>query len=159
MSRAQLFVIIAGITLALFILEMVRRRRLREEYSWFWILAAIAYFLVAIWPELAEWVAKLIGSTSTVSAFSFLGFLFLFLICVQLSVQLSRLMEQNKNLAQQIAVLDGEVRRLERELDLQKTADPQEEEQTDAERVDGRSRRLVPRTDQHQPAGESLAGV
>jgi hypothetical protein len=156
-SRAYLFVIIAGIGLAIFILEMVRRRRLREEYSWLWIVTAIAYLLLAIWPGLAGWVARLIGSTSTVSAFTFLGFLFLFLICVQFSVQISQLTEQNKNLAQQIAVLDGEIRRLEREMDVQKRAGLEEEEQTDAERFDGRSRGLVPGTDQHQPASESLA--
>lgn len=159
MSRAYVFVTIAGIGLAIFILEMVRRRRLREEYSWLWILTAIGYFLLAIWPGLPEWVANLIGTKSTVSAFTFLGFLFLFLICVQFSVQISRLTEQNKNLAQQIAVLDGEMRRLARELDLQKAVALEEQEQTDAERVDGRSRRLVPGTDQHQPASESLAGV
>ena len=133
MSRAQLIVIVAGVALAVFILEMVRRRRLREEYSWLWILAAIGYFLVAIWPELAEWVAKLIGSTNTVSAFTFVGFIFLFLLCVQFSVQISRLAEQNKNLAQQIAVLDGELRRLEQERDEQEIVDPTEEGQENAE--------------------------
>jgi hypothetical protein len=158
MSRAQVVIVVAGIALAVFILELVRRRRLREEYSWLWILVAIGYFLLAIWPGLAERVATLLGSTSAVSAFTFLGFLFLFLICVQFSVQISRLTEQNKNLTQQIAVLDGEVRRLEQEGDGQESADPQEW-QIDAECVDDRSRRLVPRTDQHQPARESLAGV
>jgi hypothetical protein len=152
MSRAQFVVIGAGVALALFILEMVRRRRLREEYSWLWILAAVGYFLLAIWPQLAQWIAGFIGSTNPVSAFTFLGFFFLFVLCIQFSVQISRLTEQNKNLAQQIAVLDGEVRRLERERDIQESEDLQGE-LADAERLDDRSRRLVPRANQHQPAG------
>jgi hypothetical protein len=112
MSRTQLFAIICGIVLLILVLEMARRRRLREEYSWLWLLTAIGYLLVAVWPGLAEWVSRLIGATRPASAFTFLGLLFLFLISVQFSVQISRLTEHNKDLAQHIAILDSELRRL-----------------------------------------------
>jgi hypothetical protein len=112
MSRTQLFAIICGVVLLILVLEMVRRRRLREEYSWLWLLTAIGYLLVAVWPGLAEWVSRLIGAARPASAFTFLGLLFLFLIAVQFSVQISRLTEHNKDLAQHIAILDSEIRRL-----------------------------------------------
>lgn len=112
MSRTQVFAVICGIVLVLLVLELVRRRRLREEYSWIWLLTAIGYLVVALLPVLAEGVAKAIGATRAASAFTFLGLLFLFLIAIQFSVQISRLTEHNKNLAQQIAILDSELRRL-----------------------------------------------
>ena len=111
-SRAQIFAIASGIGLLLFVLELVRRRRLREEYSWIWLLTAGGYFLVAVWPSLAAWVADLLGSTRPAAAFTFLGLLFLFLISIQFSVQISRLTERNKDLAQQIAILDCGLREL-----------------------------------------------
>jgi hypothetical protein len=111
MSRTQLVAIFSGILLVL-VLEMVRRRRLREEYSWLWLLTAIGYLLVAMWPGLADWVSRSIGAARPASAFAFLGLLFLFLIAVQFSVQISRLTEHNKDLAQQVAILDSEVRSL-----------------------------------------------
>lgn len=109
MSRVQFFVIASGIGLLVFVLELVRRRRLREEHSWLWLLTAIGYFLVAVWPGLAVWLAGLFGSTNPTSVFTFLGLLFLFLTCIQFSVQISRLTEQNKNLVQHVAILDSEL--------------------------------------------------
>jgi hypothetical protein len=125
MSRTQLFVIICGIALSVFILEMVRRRRLREEYSWLWILAAIGYFLVAAFPGLAARVAGFIGSNDPVSTFTFIGLFFLFVICIQFSVQISRLTEQSKNLTQQVAILDSELRVLTAANDSEHTAEQQ----------------------------------
>lgn len=108
MSRTQLFVIVSGIALLVLVLELVRRRRLREEYSWLWLLTAVGYLLMAVCPELASRVGTIIGSDRLVSVFTFLGFFFLFVIAIQFSVQVSRLTEQNKNLAQQLAILDCE---------------------------------------------------
>lgn len=112
MPRANLFVIGSAIALSFLILELVRRRRLREEYSWLWILAAILYTLSASWPDFGLWLARIVGSSNPVSAFAFLALSFLLLICVQFSVQISRLTEQNKNLMQQLAILDGEFKAL-----------------------------------------------
>ncbi len=111
MSRTEIFAAISAVLLLVLVLEMVRRRRLREEYSWLWLLTAVGYLVIALFPELARQVALLIGSVRPVSAFSFLGLLFLFAICIQFSVQISRLTEQNKDLAQHVAILDGELRK------------------------------------------------
>ena len=67
---------------------------------------------MATWPALAVCVAHFVGSANPISAFSFLGLLFLVLISLQFSVQISRLTTRNKDLAQQIAILDSELRRL-----------------------------------------------
>jgi hypothetical protein len=109
MRRTYIFGIFTGVLLLVFVLELVRRRRLREEYSWLWLLAASAYFLVAVWPSLGAWVARFVGSARPASVFTFLGLLFLFLICIQFSVHISRLSEQNKDLAQQLAILESEL--------------------------------------------------
>ncbi|NLF13588.1 MAG: DUF2304 domain-containing protein [Anaerolineaceae bacterium] len=150
--------IASAIALSLVILELVRRRRLREEYSWLWILAAIVYTLAASWPGFGLWLARFLGSSNPVSAFAFLGLGFLLLICVQFSVQISRLTEQNKNLMQQLAILDGEFKALAAQQDDEQT-EPEKEEETHAQRSDHRPGRLVPGVDEHEPAGETLARV
>ena len=111
-SRTQLLAIISAVGLLIIVLELVRRRRLREEYSWIWLLTAIGYLAIAIVPGLIEWVAGAIGSVRPTSVFAFFGLFFLFLVSIQFSVQISRLAEQNKDLAQQVAILDSELRRL-----------------------------------------------
>ena len=72
--------------------------------------------MVALVPGLIEWVSGAIGSVRPTSVFAFLGLLFLFLLSIQFSVQISRLTEQNKDLAQQIAILDSELRWLSQPL-------------------------------------------
>ena len=101
-----------AIILLLFILDLVRRRRLREEYSWLWLLAGIFFLLTAAWPGFSRLVAKIIGSDRATEAFTFLGFLFLVLILIQYSVRLSKITTRLKDLAQQIAILDRELMHL-----------------------------------------------
>ena len=113
MSRTQTLAIISAVALLIIVLELVRRRRLREEYSWIWLLTAIGYLAIAMVPGLIEWVAGALGSVRPTSVFAFLGLFFLFLVSIQFSVQISRLAEQNKDLAQQLAILDSELRRMD----------------------------------------------
>jgi len=124
MSRTQIIVVVSALILLLYVLEQVRRRHLREEHSWLWLLAAVGYCLLSVWPRLSTWLAALMGSANAVSAFAFLGFFFLVLISVQYAIHLSRLTTRSKDLAQQVAILDSEVQALRQSLAA--TVDPQE---------------------------------
>jgi hypothetical protein len=108
MSRTNIIALISAIALLIIVLELVRQRRLREEYSWFWLVAAVSYLLVALWPNLSRWLAGFIGTNNTPLALNYLGLQFLILILIQYSVRLSKLTTQVKDLAQQIAILDSE---------------------------------------------------
>jgi hypothetical protein len=112
MSRIQLFGIVSGLLLLVFVLELVRRRRLREEYAWLWLITALGQLTLSVFPKLQLWVANLLGSDRPISTFILFGFLYLVLICIQFSMRLSRLTDRNKHLAQQVAILDSELREL-----------------------------------------------
>jgi hypothetical protein len=96
------------------ILELVRKRRLREEYSWLWLLTAVALLLAVLWYDLLFILSRTIGAVSTVSTVFFMGMLFLMLLCLQFSVRLSRMTEQIKTLGQKIALLEAEKARDDR---------------------------------------------
>ena len=162
MSRAQLFVIISAVALLLVVLEMVRRRRLREEYSWLWLLTAVGYLAVAVFSDLSMMVANLLGSVNPVSAFTFLGFLFLFLISIQFSIQISRLASQNKDLVQHVAILDAEIKKLMKTQESGESTYPEEDVQgnrvgSDVEQREGveQSGPVHPRRDVVDRLGES----
>lgn len=122
MSRVHVFVFASAVALLVSVLNFVRRRRLREEYSWFWLLASISYLLLTVSPALYRWVARLIGATNAALAFTFLGLYFLTLISIQFSIQLSKLMTRSKDLAQEVAILDGEVRKLQQMVGIAHTS-------------------------------------
>lgn len=108
MTRTQIIALISAIALFIIVLELVRQRRLREEYSWLWLVVAVSYLLVALWPYPSRLVARFIGTTNIPLALNYLGLQFLILILIQYSIRLSKLTNQIKDLAQQIAILDSE---------------------------------------------------
>jgi hypothetical protein len=116
MSRASIIVLLSAVILLLFVLELVRSRRLREEYAWLWLLSAGVYLLVTVRSNLGSWLNNLFGAQDGSSVFVFMGLYFLILISIQYSIRLSRLTTQNKDLAQQLAILDSEIRRLSAEI-------------------------------------------
>jgi hypothetical protein len=96
------------VTLAL-VLELVRRRKLREEYSWLWLLTAGAMLLLVVWYRLLILVTRLVGAVTPLNTLLVFAVLFLFAIAVHYSMIISRLAAQVKNLAQELALLSAQL--------------------------------------------------
>lgn len=94
-----------SVVLVILIVELVRRRKLREEYSWLWLSLSLAIFVLALWPGFLDFVTNLIGAVLSTSTLFFFALVFLMLITIQFSVEISSLRTQVKNLAQQLAIL------------------------------------------------------
>ena len=105
MEMKPRFVALAvSVILVALIVELVRRRKLREEYSWLWLSLSLAMFVLALWPGFLRFVTGLIGAVLSTSTLFFFALLFLMLINIQFSVEISSLRTQVKNLGQQIAI-------------------------------------------------------
>jgi hypothetical protein len=91
--------------LFLFVVELVRRRRLREEYSWLWLLASTAILTVVLWPGGLRAVTWITGSRTPTTTVFLLGILFLMVVCIHLCTKLTRQHNQIKQIAQQVALL------------------------------------------------------
>ncbi len=105
-SRQKILAACFGFGLLITIIELVRRRKLKVEYSWLWILAGIAIVLVGLDYELLLWITKFIGAGWTSSTLFFFGIFFVLALSLQFSVKVSKLETQVKNLAQQLALLE-----------------------------------------------------
>ncbi|HEY2996153.1 MAG TPA: DUF2304 domain-containing protein [Methylomirabilota bacterium] len=101
------FALITSLLTFLFILELVRRRRLREEYSWLWLLTAGVMIVLVVWFRLLMIVTRLIGAVTPLNTLLLFAVLFLLAIAVHYSVIVSRLTTQVKNLAQELALLSA----------------------------------------------------
>ena len=111
--RQKIFAIIISLTLLIFIIELVRRKKLREEYSWLWLLTGAMILILALWYDLLQGITHLIGAGLPTSTLFFLGLVFLILIAIQFSVKVSELNNQVKNLAQENGLLKNRVEELE----------------------------------------------
>lgn len=87
------------------ILDLVRRRRLREEYSWLWLLTSLSLFVLVIKYSWLLAITKFIGAVLPTSTLFIGALIFLMLLSVQFSVRISRLSDQVKNLVQENALL------------------------------------------------------
>ena len=93
----------------LFVVELVRRRKLREEYSWLWLLTGGIIILLVVWYDLLLFITHLIGAIAPTTTLFIFGLLFLMLISLHYSMQISKLSHQVKEMAQQLALLKGRV--------------------------------------------------
>jgi hypothetical protein len=116
LDRQRWVAIGLAIGVALLVLELVRRRKLREEYSWVWITTAAAISLLAWRQDLLLTLSRWIGSSTTVSTLFFGALVFLLALALQFSVRLSRLTLRHKTVAQRLGLLETEVRALQERL-------------------------------------------
>lgn len=106
------YVAIAGSgVLFAFIVELVRRKKLKEEYSLLWLFFGLAFLIFSLWLNGMGMLAQLIGIAYAPAAFLLILVLGLFLILIQFSIIISQLSEDRKNLAQEIALLKLEIER------------------------------------------------
>lgn len=113
-AGVNLFAIIGSIILILVILELVRRKYLRERYSLIWIATGCLFLLLSIRLDILNKMSDLLGFSIPSNALFFFGILFLILIALGLSVITSRLTEKNKVLTQEVVLLKKRVEDLEK---------------------------------------------
>ncbi|MEA1963816.1 MAG: DUF2304 domain-containing protein [Candidatus Aerophobetes bacterium] len=107
--RQKIMAISLSVGLLIIIFELVRRKKLREEYSWLWMLTGVIILILAVWYDLLLFIAHLVGAALPASVLFFLGIFFLVLINLYFSVKVSTLTTQVKKLTQEIAILNRRV--------------------------------------------------
>jgi len=107
--RLNLVTALAGLLVLGVILELLRRRRLREKYAMLWLAVGVIVLPLGFFPRLLDGAAEMLGVASGVSLVLFLGFLFLLLVCVHLSWEVSQLEEETRTLAEELALLRAEI--------------------------------------------------
>jgi hypothetical protein len=110
-SRTQIIVAVGAVGLALYVLDLVRRRRLSEEYSLLWVVCTIAIAVLGFSTPVLMWITRLLGMYGAAStAYSF-GLMFAVVMLLYLSVKLSRIAVENQTLARELALLRFELER------------------------------------------------
>jgi hypothetical protein len=115
-TNLRIVAIAGSLVLLIFIVELVRRRRLKEEYSVLWVATALALLLLAVWGGLLRNLAHFIGADSQASTLYFFGLLFVVFLLLHFSVRVSNLERRVIVLLQEIALLserDGRASRAE----------------------------------------------
>ncbi|HEV3321661.1 MAG TPA: DUF2304 domain-containing protein [Solirubrobacteraceae bacterium] len=108
--RIRLITILAAVAILILIIELVRRRKLKEEYSLLWVLTAALLVVLSIWYGLLVKVTHLIGGTVPSSTLFFFGLVFVVSLLLHFSVRISLLERRITALVQEIGLLTLESR-------------------------------------------------
>lgn len=105
--RTRLVALVLGLALLLFIVELVRRRKLKEEYSVLWVSTSLVMLVVAVWFTPLVWLTDLLGGVAPTSTLFFLGFVFVFFVLLHFSLRVSALERRLTSLVQEIALMNA----------------------------------------------------
>ena len=122
--RLNLVAIVGSALLLLVILELIRRRYLRERYALIWIILGTLFLIISIRMDILYGLAQVLGFSVPSNALFFFGILFLLLISLGLSVITSRLAEKNRVLTQEVVLLKKRFNDLEKNLTPSKETQP-----------------------------------
>jgi hypothetical protein len=114
-TRVQIVAIVGALVLLSVVLEMVRRRRLLERYALLWLFSAVVILGLAVWRGALEQVAHAVGIYSPPNALFFVAMAFILVLLLHFSAAVSRLADQSKVLAQRQAILEEQLRDLQRQ--------------------------------------------
>ena len=91
------------------VLELVRSKRLKEQYSLLWLFVSAIMMVLTLWRGLVERLAERLGVYYAPSLLFIVGILFSFALILHYAIIISRLHTQNVRLAQELGVLNKRV--------------------------------------------------
>jgi hypothetical protein len=106
-ATQRAFAMLATLAIFLVVLELVRRRKLREEYSLLWIATSVVMLILSTWYGLIEWITRAIGAITVTTTLFIFALLFLLAISVHFTTVISRLTVQVRRLTQEVAILQA----------------------------------------------------
>ncbi len=110
--RIQIVSILGSVFLIVFIIELIRRRKLKEKYAILWLLAGLAIIIFSIWRDLLDILAFSLGVAYAPALLFLIAIVFGVVIMIHFSVVISDLTEKVKFLAQEIALQKQELENL-----------------------------------------------
>jgi hypothetical protein len=111
--RVSIVSAIGALLLLVVVFELIRSRRLQERYALLWLVTGVVLLVLALWRTALSRLADVVGIAYPPSALFVLASFFILVLLLHYSTVISRLSDQNRILAQRLALLEN---RLEEEL-------------------------------------------
>jgi hypothetical protein len=112
-TASYVFGIIAAVLTLFTVVELLRRRRLRERHIVWWLVFGVLVLIIAVFPSVLVWLAGLVGIAIPINFVFFVSIIALFLVSLQQSAEATRLENKTRVLAEDVALLELRIRELE----------------------------------------------
>ena len=106
--KAQIIISIIIIWGIVYIINMVRKKALELRYSLTWLGVGICILILTLFPQIMNKISAIMGIASQMNMLFFLGFCFSLTIIFSLTISVSKMSIQIKDLTQEIALYKKE---------------------------------------------------
>jgi len=113
-NRLLLLSVIAAGLLLVGVIYLIRTRRLHERFALIWLAGAIGIAILIIWESALTAIADWVGIAYPPNVLFVIIGAFILWALLHVSVVLTRLIKQNVQLAQRVALLEAELEDLRR---------------------------------------------
>jgi hypothetical protein len=114
MTEIKLLIAFSGVALFVLIIELIRRKHLREKYALVWVAVAVGMFFVSIIPGFLEYASHVLKVYYPPSLAFIIAILFLLLINLMLSIVVSHQTNRVVKLTQELGLLENRVENIEK---------------------------------------------
>jgi len=98
------------------VVEMLRRKKLREKYAIWWLVVGIATLILAAFPQLLDVVARTVGIQLPSNLLFILSILMLLGVTLHLSWEISVVEDETRALAEEVAILRVQIENMTEQL-------------------------------------------
>jgi hypothetical protein len=105
----QLIGIFISFLLLVFIIWLVKRRKLSEEYSLFWVIVGILLLILSVLKKILINLTQILGFPAPITSLLFFGVVFLICLSLFFSIKISQLQKNLLTLTQKFALLSKEL--------------------------------------------------
>ena len=109
----RLVAIVVSLLLVLVTVQLIRKHKLREEYALLWLIATSAIVILSVFGGIVDKLADFFNVSYSPTLPLVAGLLFALAVLLTQSVALSMQANQNRDLAQQMALLEYRLKELE----------------------------------------------
>lgn len=101
--------LVLALLIVLVILDLLRRKKIREKYAALWLIVGAATLILGLAPQLLDVAADLVGVSVPSNLLFALGILFVLGVLLHLTFEISSLEDETRTLAEEVAILRSQV--------------------------------------------------
>lgn len=115
MNKIAVLSVIVSVALLVAVLELTRKRRIREQYALIWLTLGFLILIFSVFTRILDSIARWVGIYYAPSLLIVLIVFSGMILGIHFTLVISKLAEDNKKLTQEIGLLKNRVENLERE--------------------------------------------
>lgn len=117
MDKIQIIATVGSVFIIIFILFLIRDKRLKVEYSLLWLFFSFIFLGLSIWKSVLDKIADFVGIVYAPAALFLILIMIFFIMMIEFSLIISKQSEWIKQSAQDIGILKFEVEKLNKKLE------------------------------------------